>query len=450
MTAKEIPLEELEKIIFEEHDSWFPNREQDFWYRNERYEYMIAILVENDRKEDVIIYTNKILAEYEKQLQKAISEYGKSSEDALWWMFQTAYVYYDEIATSDCQGKDFYERGLEYAYKFLSVSEKVGDDNSILKAMDLVATGLKKLGRDEEATEMRAKFLEYQKKFVDKTVAEYGENSRESFSAMQDLADDYECDKNYSESLAIWQKMYEIFVKSGNDGRISEEDYNWRCEVVIYSMAEIYNKLERYEEEAKMLEKYVKLPEKYEYRNLEDLAEAYYNSKQYQKAVKVWLEMLLRSVEHYKLSDFHILRIISRLVYIYGHLEISQIEKLQKSKELKNLREEILNLYEDKYQSMYEAREDGDYIEDDIYYKVMNALANVYYLNGQYDKELEIRQEVWNEFDVKSYDDYIEIMKNIADNFKRAGMSDDESQARGFIEEYMANVTKKHYWDWDY
>ena len=141
MTAKEIPLEELEKIIFEEHDSWFPNREQDFWYRNERYEYMIAILVENDRKEDVIIYTNKILAEYEKQLQKAISEYGKSSEDALWWMFQTAYVYYDEIATSDCQGKDFYERGLEYAYKFLSVSEKVGDDNSILKAMDLVATG---------------------------------------------------------------------------------------------------------------------------------------------------------------------------------------------------------------------------------------------------------------------------------------------------------------------
>lgn len=81
-------------------------------------------------------------------------------------------------------------------------------------------------------------------------------------------------------------------------------------------------------------------------------------------------------------------------MYIYGRLEILQIDKLQKSKELKPLREAIVNLYEDKYQSMYEAREDGDYIEDDIYYKVMNAMANIYYLNGQYDKELEIRQKV--------------------------------------------------------
>lgn len=450
MTAKEIPLEEFEKIIFGEYDSWFPNRTKDFWYRNSRYEYMIANLIKNNRKEDVIIYTNKILAEYEKKLQEIKAEFGANSNEALWLMFEAASVYYDEIATSDCQGKDFYERGLGYAYKFLSASEKVGDDNSIMRAMNLVATGLKKLGRTEKATEMRAKASIYLKNFVDKTVAEYGASSEESFSAMHDLADNYECDKNYSKSLAIWQKMYEIFIKNGNNGGLNEEDYNWRCEVVIYSMAEIYNKLERYEEEAKMLEKYVQLPEKYEYRNLEDLAEAYYNSKQYQKAVKVWLEMLLRSVEHYKLSDFYILRIISRLVYIYGHLEISQIEKLQKSQELKPLREEIVNLYEDKYQSMYETREDGDYIEDDIYYKVMNALANVYYLNGQYDKELEIRQKVWNEFDVKSYDDYIEIMTNIADNFKRAGISNEMAQAVGFIEEYMANVTKEHYWDWDY
>lgn len=42
MTAKEIPLEEFEKIIFEEYDSWFPNSVKDFWYRNSRYEYMIA------------------------------------------------------------------------------------------------------------------------------------------------------------------------------------------------------------------------------------------------------------------------------------------------------------------------------------------------------------------------------------------------------------------------
>ena len=365
-------------------------------------------------------------------------------------MFEAASVCYDEIATSDCQGKDFYERGLEYAYKFLTASEKVGDDNSIMRAMNLVATGLKKLGRNEETFAMRAKFMERLKNFVDKTIAEYGKNSHESFSAMQNLADDYEDDKNYSESLEIWQKMYEIFVESGKDSNLSEEDYNWRCEVVIHSMAEIYNKLERYEDEARMLEEYVKLPDNYKYKTLDELAEAYYNAKHYEKAVKVWLEMLMKSAEHYKLSDFHILRIISRLVYIYGHLEILQVEKLQKSEELKPLREEILNLYEDKYQNMYEAREDGDYIEDDIYYKIMNALANVYYLDGQYDKELEIRQEVWNEFSVTSYDDYIEIMTNIADNFKRVEMSDDESQARGFIAEYIGNVTKKHYWDWDY
>ena len=450
MTAKEISLEELEKIIFKEYDSWFPDRVKDFWYRNSRYEYMIANLVKNNRKEDVIIYTNKILAEYEEKLKEIKAEFGENSKEALWLMFEAAYVYYDEIATSDCHGKDFYERGLEYAYKFLTASEKVGDDNSIMRAMNLVATGLKKLGRNKEAIEMRAKFLEHLKNFVDKTVAKYGENSHESFSAMQNLADDYEDDKNYSDSLEIWQKMYEIFVESGKDGSLSEEDYKWRCDVVIYSMAEIYNKLERYEDEARMLEKYVKLPDNYKYRTLEELAEAFYNSKQYEKAVKVWLEMLMKSAEHYKLSDFHILRIISRLVYIYGHLEISQVEKLQKSEELKPLREEIVNLYEDKYQSMYEAREDGDYIEDDIYYKVMNALANVYYLDGQYDKELEIRQEVWNEFNVESYDDYIEIMTNIADNFKRAGISDEMTQAMGFIEEYMANVTKEHYWDWDY
>ena len=208
MTAKEIPLEEFEKIIFRKYDSWFPNRTKDFWYRNSRYEYMIANLVKNNRKEDVIIYTNKILAEYEEKLQEIKAEFGANSHEALWLMFEAASVYYDEIATSDCQGKDFYERGLEYAYKFLSASEKAGDDNSILKAMDLVVTGLKKLGRNEESTEMRAKFLKHQKKFVDKTIAEYGENSRESFSAMHDLADDYEYDKNYSASLAIWQKMY--------------------------------------------------------------------------------------------------------------------------------------------------------------------------------------------------------------------------------------------------
>lgn len=80
MTAKEIPLEELEEIIFKEYDSWFPERVKDFWYKNSRYEYMIANLVENNRKEDVIIYTNKILAEYEEKLQEIKAEYGKNSQ----------------------------------------------------------------------------------------------------------------------------------------------------------------------------------------------------------------------------------------------------------------------------------------------------------------------------------------------------------------------------------
>ena len=79
----------------------------------------------------------------------------------------------------------------------------------------------------------------------------------------------------------------------------------------------------------------------------------------------------------------------------------------------------------------------------------MNALANAYYLSGQYDKELEVRQEVWNFMDVDSYDDYVEIMSNIADNFHRAGI-EDEAQARDFIEEFKGMVTKEHYWDWDY
>ena len=51
--------------------------------------------------------------------------------------------------------------------------------------------------------------------------------------------------------------------------------------------------------------------------------------------------------------------------------------------------------------------------------------------------------------DVDSYDDYVEIMSNIADNFHRAGI-EDETQARGFVEEYIGMVTKEHYWDWDY
>lgn len=145
MTAKEIPLEEFEKIIFEEYDSWFPNRTKDFWYRNSRYEYMIANLIKNNRKEDVIIYTNKILAEYEEKLQEIKAEFGANSNEALWLMFEAASVYYDEIATSDCQGKDFYERGLGYAYKFLSASEKVGDDNSIM-SNEFSCYRIKKIG----------------------------------------------------------------------------------------------------------------------------------------------------------------------------------------------------------------------------------------------------------------------------------------------------------------
>ena len=45
----------------------------------------------------------------------------------------------------------------------------------------------------------------------------------------------------------------------------------------------------------------------------------------------------------------------------------------------------------------------------------------------------------------------IEIMTNIADNFHRAGIKE-ESQVRESIAGYigLVDVTKEHYWDWDY
>ena len=438
-SAKDIPLEEFEKLVFE---SYFfkDNGLETYEDRNRWYEHMVEILVINDRKKEVPIYTEKIIADYEKELEEIIQKYGELSREALRVMSETAYVYYDEIATSDCQNREFYERGLKYSQKFLAVSEKAGNDEFILDAMKLVAKGLSKLGRDDESVEMTAKVLEFLKVFVVKTIAKYDEKSSESFSAMKKLA--YEYDENYAESLKIWQRMYEVFVRKGNEEFIDEEEYNWRCDVVISSLAELYNKIGRYEEE-------VNLPDNFRETYLEEWAEALEKSGRIKESVKVWFKILMANVFEEKLYDFSVLRVISRLVYLYNRLSKNDIESLLSDSELKTMTERLVEIYEGKVESMSEAREDGDYIEDDIYYKTLNALANAYYLSGQYDKELEVSQEVWNFMDVDSYDDYVEIMSNIADNFHRAGI-EDETQARGFVEEYIGMVTKEHYWDWDY
>ena len=446
MTVQEIPLEELEKAVFE---SYFfkDNGLETFMDRNRWYEYMVEILVINDRKKDVPIYTEKIIADYEQRLAETIQEYGEGSKESLLVMGEAAYVYYDEIATSDCQDRAFYERGLKYAQKFLAVSEKAGDDESIISAMKRVAEGFGKLGRDEESAEMTAKLLEFLKNYVAKTVSKYGENSSESFSAMKDLA--YEYEEDYLESFKIWQRMYDVFVKNGNDEFIDEEEYNWRCDVVISSLAEVYNKMGRYEEESVMLEEYVNLPDNFRETYLEEWAEALIKAGRKKESVRVWFKILMTQVFEEPLYKFSVLRVISRLAYICNSL--SDAEFLLDDKEIKNMAERLVEICEDKVQSMNEARENSEDIDDDIYYKTLNSLANVYYLSGQYDKELKVRQEVWNSLDVDSDDDYIEIMTNIADNFKRAGIAE-ESQVREFVTEYigLADVTKEHYWDWDY
>ena len=444
MTVQEIPLEEFERLAFEIY-FFKDNGLETYRDRNRFYEYMVAVLIKNDRKKDVPIYTEKIIIDYERELAETIQEYGELSERALWDMYKLACVYYDEIATSDCQDKAFYERGLKYAQKFLAVSEKAGNDEYIIKAMKLVAKGFKKLGHDEESAEMTTKLLEFLKFFVAKTIAKYGENSSESFLAMYELADEY--NENYSESLKILQRMYEVFVRKGNDEFINEEEYNGRCSSILSSLAELYNKMGRYEEETVMREEYVNLPDNFRESYLEEWAEALMKAGRIKKSVKVWFKILMTQVFEEKVYDFSVLRVISRLVYICNSL--SDAESLLDDKEVKNMAERLVEICEDKIQSMNEARENGEDIENDIYYKTLNALANAYYLSGQYDKELEVRQEVWNFMDVDSYDDYVEIMSNIADNFHRAGI-EDETQARGFVEEYIGMVTKEHYWDWDY
>ena len=309
--------------------------------------------------------------------------------------------------------------------------------------------GFKKLGHDEESTEMTAKVLEFLKVLVINAVTKYGEKSSESFTAMRDLADEY--DENYSESLKIFQRMYEVFVRKGNEEFINEEEYNGRCSSVISSLAELYNKMGRYEDEAVMREEYLNLPDEFNLRkiHLEDWAEALERAGQKKELVKVWFRVLMSRVFEEPLYKFSVLRVISRLIYICNNL--SDVESLLNDDEVKNITEILVEIYEDNVQSMNAARENGEDIDNDIYYKTLNALANVYYLSGRYDEELKVRQEVWNSLDVDSDDDYIEIMTNIADNFKRAGIAE-ETQVRESIAEYigLVDVTKEHYWDWDY
>ena len=207
----------------------------------------------------------------------------------------------------------------------------------------------------------------------------------------------------------------------------------------------------RYEDEAVMREEYLNLPDEFNLRkiHLEDWAEALEKAGQKKELVKVWFKILMTQVFEEPLYKFSVLRVISRLMYTCNNL--NDAESLLDDKEIKNITEILVEIYEDNVQSMNNARENGKDIDDDIYYETLNALANVYYLSGQYDKELKIRQEVWNSLDVDSDDDYIEIMTNIADNFKRAGIKE-ESQVRESIAGYigLVDVTKEHYCDWDY
>ena len=406
-SAKDISLEEFESVAFEIY-FFKDNGLETFTDRNLWYEHMVEMLVINDRKKDVPIYTEKIIADYEQELDETIQKYGELSKEALWVMAEAAYVYYDEIATSDCQSREFYERGLKYAQKFLAVSEKAGEDEAIISAMKLVAEGFKKLGRDEESVEMTAKVLESLKVSVVKTIAKYGDKSSESFSAMHKLADEY--DENFAESLKIWQKMYEIFVRKGNEEFIDEEEYNWRCDVVISSLAKVYNKMGRYEEEAVMREEYVNLPNNFREAYLEEWAEALLKAGCTKESVKVWFKILMSRVFEEKLYDFSVLRVISRLIYIYNHLNKDDMEVLLNDDEVKNMAERFVEICEDKVQTMKKAKKAGEDINDDIYYKTLNELANAYYLFGHYNKKLEVRQEIWNSLDVDSDDDYIEIM----------------------------------------
>lgn len=132
------------------------------------------------------------------------------------------------------------------------------------------------------------------------------------------------------------------------------------------------------------------------------------------ESVKVWFKALMSRVFEEKLYDFSVLRVISRLVYIYNRLSKEDVETLLSNDELKSMTERLVEIYEGKVETMSEAREDGDHIEDDIYYKTLNALANAYYLSGRYDEELKTRQEVWNSLDVDSDDDYFTDSLNLA------------------------------------
>ncbi len=106
MTVQEIPLEEFERLAFEVY-FFKDNGLETYRDRNRFYEYMVAVLIKNDRKKDVPIYTEKIIADYERELAETIQEYGEQSEKALWDMYKLACVYYDEIARQIVRAENF-------------------------------------------------------------------------------------------------------------------------------------------------------------------------------------------------------------------------------------------------------------------------------------------------------------------------------------------------------
>ena len=180
-TAKDIPLAEFEKYVLKTFDSWCSkDMTATFHHKEMRYEYVISCLIANDRKEDIIVYVRKILDMYEKRLSEVIKEEGEFSECAVNVMLSRAYVYYDEIVTSDCQDKDFYEEALKYSQKVLELCEKTECYLETVRAMGYVATGLEKVGRDEEANLMWDKVFERKKEIIPKVIAKYGEKGLET------------------------------------------------------------------------------------------------------------------------------------------------------------------------------------------------------------------------------------------------------------------------------
>lgn len=477
-TAKDIPLVEFEKYVLKTFDSWWSeDMAATFHHKEMRYEYVISCLIANDRKEDIIVYVRKILDMYEERLLEIIKEEGEFSESAVNVMLSRAYVYYDEIVTSDCQDKDFYEEALKYSQKVLELCEKTECYLETVRAMEYVATGLEKVGRDEEANLMWDKVFERKKEIIPKVIAKYGEKDLETFVAMHSLADAYEDKELFEDSLKVWKQMYNFFVEKGNPE--TDNDYNNDGQVICRCIADILKKLKRYEEEVEYRKKSCQFNGDdwdYTYDN-KNLAEALITCGRYKESVETFLKIFINdSNENYTILPREPLRIISRILNIYSKLEESEVEEIFQDAEIKKLRKKAIEIFEQKY-FLYlkeyseseelnglqkkiietyknyndEQEKSSDLLYRGIYLQIINTLANLYFLDKNFEDELTLRKEIWEDLkickeNISDADDYLEVLSNVADNFQRAGLAE-ESAVRKAMNE-SAPRTEENYWDY--